>query len=172
MKNAKKVRQASPKGLRMRGPQPISPAAQEVLQQVRLQNGSLVWAVAKEIVQPATEESKKKMLFQVICPVVPGVPPPVVVKRPLSSGPRPLAPLAPLPVRRYVKPGTLPIPRQPALRPTYQRPNPPRPIINHTVQPPSNQSQAPKIVLKRPPQLPSTQLPPRPPQIQQHPQPP
>ena len=155
MKGAKKVRQASPGGLRMRGPKPISPAGQESLQQVRLQNGNLVWAVAKEILQP-TVDSKKKMLFQVLCPVVPGAPPPVLVKKP--SGPRPIAPLAPLPVRRYVKPGTMPIPRQPTVRPTYHRPNPPRPIINHTVPPPANQSM---IVLKKTPQLLQTPLPPK-----------
>ena len=111
MLNPPTSRMAEPRGLRMKG------ATAEGLQQVRLQNGDLVWAVAKEIV-PGGSGPQKKILFQVLCPVVPGVPPPVLVKNPpprkrsglikldshlqpspaprVARPPRPLAPLAPL----------------------------------------------------------------------------
>ena len=147
MLNSQNNRLASPGGLRPRGPPPIAPVAQEGLQQVRLQNGSLVWAMAKEIV-PGVGGSKNKIMYQVLCPVVPGAPPPLLVKKPAQQppvpAPRSLAPLAPLRMGR-------PIPRQ----------YPPAPFKykQHMVK------RRPKVALQRPPQ------PPQPPQPRQLPRP-
>ena len=135
------------------------------LQQVRLQSGDLVWAVAKEIL-PGGGGAGKKVLLQVICPVVPGAPPPILVKNPPLAPPGPRAPPPPRKVLRPQGPGrvmtsgTLVPPQgQSLLRPLRSR------GIKYTVPIPANVKRSTTITVQKrpelpqPPQLPLPRLP-------------
>ena len=132
------------------------------LQQVRLQSGDLVWAVAKEIL-PGGGGAGKKVLLQVICPVVPGAPPPILVKNPPLAPPGPRAPPPPRTVLRPQGPGRVmtsgtlvPPQSQSLLRPLRSR------GIKYTVPIPANVKRSTTITVQKRPELPQPPQPPLP----------
>jgi len=108
----------------LRGPRPqmssgargLVTGTQQKLQQVKMKNGELMWAMSSEIPAIGPGQSAR-MLFKIVCPVIAGAPPPVVLKSagPSALAPKPtiLKPLKPTILRapvRAVRPG--PTPRQ------------------------------------------------------------